>query len=207
MTGAEVFAKAINVSRETMDRLQVYADLLRKWNPAINLVAKSTIDDLWTRHMLDSAQIYDLAPKDAKSWIDIGSGGGFPGLVIAALAAGEGRDLRTTLVESDQRKAIFLRTVAQEMGLDVLVHAKRIDQISPQGADVISARALAHLSELLVFASLHLSETGVALFPKGVKADVEVKEALASRSFVFEKFPSKTDPTAVVLRIGDLGRG
>lgn len=196
-----------DVSRETAARLSAYAGLLRKWNPAINLVARSTLDDLEARHIADSAQLFDLAPPDARHWVDLGSGGGFPGLVIAILAAGRPHGLRVTLIESDQRKAAFLRTVARELGLDnVSVLDTRIEDTPPQRADVLSARALAPLAALLAFTERHLAPGGTALFPKGARADEELDAALASWRFEVQKIPSGTDPQAVILKIGGIAR-
>jgi 16S rRNA (guanine527-N7)-methyltransferase len=130
MTGLE----GVNVSRETMDRLKTYAHLLEKWNPRINLVSKSTIPDLWTRHIADSAQVFALAPHPVSHWVDLGSGGGFPGLVIAIIANQGKSPLRVTLVESDARKSAFLRTVIRETGASARVINDRIDRRSRSGA-------------------------------------------------------------------------
>ena len=118
------------VSRETRERLEVLAALLAKWNPKINLVAKGTVEAVWTRHIADSAQIYGLAPPEARSWIDLGSGGGFPGLVIGAMAAEKNPGLDLALVESDVRKCAFLSTAAGEMGLKIRVLPRRIEAVS-----------------------------------------------------------------------------
>jgi len=196
----------LDVSRETMERLRAYEALLKKWNPAINLVAKSTLDQAWTRHFLDSAQVFGLAPKGARHWADLGSGGGFPGMVIAILAAERAPDMAVTLVESDQRKATFLQSVAREVGVDASVIAERIEVVPPLGAGVLSARALAPLTALLGFAERHLAEGGAALFQKGAQHDAEIAEALASWRFKVQKTPSKTDTNAVTLSIGGLAR-
>ncbi|WP_102223927.1 16S rRNA (guanine(527)-N(7))-methyltransferase RsmG [Acidimangrovimonas sediminis] len=200
----EAFLAARDVSRETLGRLTTYAALLEKWNPAINLVARSTLGDLWSRHFLDSTQVFDLRPAETGRWVDLGSGGGFPGLVLAILAADEAPDLRVILVESDQRKATFLRTAARETGVTVEVHASRIEDLAPLDADVVSARALAPLSPLLGLATPHLKAGGRGLFPKGATHDREIAEALASWSFEVQKYPSRTDPDSVILSIGDL---
>lgn len=203
--GAREFAQQVDVSRETLERLETYAAALTKWNPRINLVAKSTLADLWTRHFLDSAQVFDLAPE-GRHWADLGAGGGFPGLVVAAMAVEKRPGLRVTLVESDKRKAMFLMTVAREMGVEVQVISKRIEQIPPLNADILSARALAPLKTLLSFAEMHLAPGGAALFPKGENADNEIEESLASWRFVAEKFSSKTENKAVILKIGGIER-
>lgn len=196
----------LDVSRETFDRLERLVALLKKWNPAINLVARSTLDDVWQRHIVDSAQIFGLAPTGATHWADLGSGGGFPGLVIAILASQLRPDLRVTLVESDKRKAAFLRTAAQELGVEAKVIASRIEEVPPLRADVLSARALASLTVLLGFAERHLLPSGTALFPKGARHAQEVSEALAMWRFDVQNIPSLTDPEAVILQIRGLAR-
>ena len=197
---------ALNVSRETSERLHTLSDLLRKWNPRINLVSKTTLENLWSRHILDSAQIFDLVPHPVGHWVDIGSGGGFPGLVIAILAAEKDEEQKTTLIESDQRKCAFLRTVLRETGISATVLTKRIEQADPQNADVLSARALADLSHLCAFAERHLKEAGTALFPKGVKWQKELRDAEESWSFTHEVITSKSEPEAVILKLGDIRR-
>lgn len=199
-------AVGLDVSRETRERLERYFELLKKWNPAINLVAKSTIEEAWTRHFIDSAQIFDLAPAGVQHWADLGSGGGFPGLVVATLAAGRASAMKTTLVESDRRKAAFLRTVARELDIVVEVIAERIEDVPPLRADVVSARALAPLSVLLDFAERHLVPGGTALFMKGAAYERELTDALASWRFDVQKIPSRTDRDAVILSIGGLAR-
>lgn len=194
------------VSRETTARLEIFAAVLTKWNPAINLVAKSTIPDLWNRHILDSAQVFDLCPPQADRWVDLGTGGGFPGMVVAIIAAELRPALRVVLVESDQRKAAFLRAVMAETKIPVDIQAVRAESLAAQAADVVSARALAPVSLLLSYAARHLKPGGSAILLKGANADAEIAEALASWRFTVQKTPSKTDPQAVVLTIGELTR-
>lgn len=198
--------EALNVSRETVERLETYDRLLRKWNPAINLVSKASIGDIWTRHILDSAQIMELLPANARLWADLGSGGGFPGLVVGILAAETAPNLSVVLVESDQRKAIFLTAVAREVGVDMQVLSSRIEDTPPLVADVVSARALAALPILLGHAQRHLAPGGVALFPKGAGHQAEIDESLECWRFSVHKHPSRTDEDAVILRIGDIAR-
>lgn len=197
---------ALDVSRETNERLKAYEALLRKWNAKINLVSRTTLDDIWSRHFLDSAQLYALAPAGARHWADLGSGGGFPGLVAAVLAAGEGRDLTMTLVESDQRKAAFLAAAGRELGLKLDVRAERIERLPPLAADVVSARALAPLTDLLGFAERHLGAGGMALFPKGATYAEELTSAERAWRFSVDTIPSKTDPLAVVLSVTEISR-
>ncbi|MFN6952699.1 MAG: 16S rRNA (guanine(527)-N(7))-methyltransferase RsmG [Albidovulum sp.] len=194
------------VSRETLDRLTQFEDLVRKWNCAINLVAPGTLDQIWPRHIADSAQLFDLAPENASSWVDLGSGGGFPGLVIAILAAAERPSLSMTLVESDRRKAAFLVTAAHGLGLAVAVRAERIEMIPPLEADVVSARALTSLDGLLAHAERHLAVGGTCLFPKGATVDQELARALEHWRFSYQKVPSATGADGVVLKIGDISR-
>ena len=202
--GRNEFLQKQDVSRETLARLDRYAALLEKWNPAINLISKSTLAELWTRHFLDSAQIFDLCPPNAQSWADLGSGGGFPGLVVAILAAERAPDLRVTLAESDVRKATFLNTVAREVGVSVMIRPDRIESLSPLASDVLSARALAPLDQLLSFAALHLAPGGLALFPKGASHADELAKARVNWAFSVEETQSKTDPNAVILGIKGL---
>ena len=206
MTDSSARLAGRSVSRETSERLALYENLLRKWNPAINLVARSTLDALWDRHFRDSIQVFDLAPVTAKKWADLGSGGGFPGLVAAILAADERPGTHVTLVESDQRKAAFLSTVARETGIDVTVFSERIEAVAPLGVDVLTARALAPLDRLLGFAERHLAADGAAIFPKGAGWPDEVGHALESWRFSYQNNESLTEPGATVLTIGGISR-
>ncbi|OWY07651.1 16S rRNA (guanine(527)-N(7))-methyltransferase RsmG [Thioclava sp. F42-5] len=198
---AEEFAKRFDVSRETLDKLLAYEVLLKKWNPAINLVAKSTLEDVWSRHFLDSAQIFAMAPENAQIWADFGAGGGFPGLVIAVLSAEKEPERQVVLVESDLRKSAFLSTVSRELSLNTRVIAQRIEEIAPLDAGVVSARALASLPKLLEFTAPHLKPDGTALFPKGARWQEELAQARESWSFDHEAIESLSDPNSVVLKI------
>lgn len=206
MIGREEFDSQIDVSRETLARLDVYSALLEKWNPAINLVAKSTLADHWTRHFLDSAQILGIAGPPPGIWADFGTGGGFPGLIVAILAAERSPETKVICVESDTRKATFLRTVVRETGIDAKVVSDRVEQIDPIGARVVSARALAPLPRLLAYAHRHLAPGGEAIFLKGAGYDAEVAESLETWSFRLDTYPSKTDPSATILKLGDIQR-
>ncbi len=203
--GRSAVLAALDVSRETVERLDRLVAALRKWNPVINLVARPSLDTVWVRHILDSAQLLDLAP-DGRSWADLGAGAGFPGLVVAILAAERRPGLRVTLVESDGRKAAFLAEAARLAGVAVEMVAARIEDVPPLGADLVSARALAPLTTLLAHAERHLAAGGIALFPKGARHAEEVAEALERWRFSVHKHPSATDPDAVVLCIGDIAR-
>ena len=205
MTGQGAALDGLNVSRETMARLQQFAELLQKWNPRINLVSRNSLPDLWTRHIADSVQVFRCVTPHGH-WLDLGSGGGFPGIIIAILAAEEAPDLRVTLIESDQRKSAFLRTAARETGANCRVISQRIEAVEPQQADILSARALAELDTLLGFAERHLKPGGVALFPKGVTWEKECAAARQRWNFSAQPITSKTDPDAVILKIEGVSR-
>lgn len=194
-----------DVSRETFERFEIFAQLLTKWNPVINLVSRTTLDDLWTRHFVDSIQIFDCV-EAVNSWVDMGTGGGFPGAVVAILAKEKKPELAVSLVESDQRKATFLRTVMRETGVKATVLAKRIEAVDPLDASVLSARALADLGQLLGFAERHLNENGTALFQKGATWEKEVEAARAGWHFDLEKITSVTEPEAAILKIRNIAR-
>lgn len=191
----------IDVSRETSERLESFAALLRKWNGAINLVSKSTLDDLWSRHILDSAQLATFFPEAKAIWADLGSGGGLPGLVLAIMAHDLKPELSFQLVEADQRKATFLRHVVRELALNVTVSSERIENLPPIGADVLSARALAPLSALCGHAVRHLCPSGIAIFPKGSNSADEIADARKLWSFDVEAFPSLTSDEAAILHM------
>ncbi len=196
----------VDVSRETMERLERFAALTRKWNPSINLVAKSTIPDLWDRHIVDSVQLYPLAPARPRHWLDIGSGGGFPGIIMAAISVEKSPETKFTFIESDQRKSTFLRTAARELGLRVNVIASRIEETEPQSADVVSARALSALTDLLPLISLHLAPDGTAILPKGKTHQQEIDVAKKVWSFDVASHQSMTDEQARILVVKGISR-
>lgn len=206
MTTTESTVGGVSVSRETFEALQAFDALVRRWNPAINLVSKTTLPDLWVRHIADSAQVFALCPENAKKWVDLGSGGGFPGLVVAVLAKEKRPQLRVALVESDLRKATFLRQAVQTLGLSAEVISHRIEALPALKADVLSARALASLADLLGYANTHLQQDGVAIFPKGARFKEELAEARKSWNFDLEPNPSLSDPEAAILVIRNLHR-
>jgi 16S rRNA (guanine527-N7)-methyltransferase len=195
-----------NVSRETLERLEHYVALLSKWNPHINLVSRSTLGSLWTRHIYDSAQIYDIAPHPVEYWVDLGAGGGFPGLVIAILAIERGSPNKVTLVESDVRKCAFLQTVIRETGAPAEVINDRIENSPALEADVLSARALADLPKLLAFADRHLSAEGTALFPKGASWQKELEASQSQWNFDSRIAKSKTEDGPAILAITGVSR-
>jgi 16S rRNA (guanine527-N7)-methyltransferase len=208
--GPDDFARAFSVSRETLANFGLYAELLKRWQNAVNLVAPSTLGEVWHRHFADSAQLLAHAPRDARRWLDLGSGGGFPGLVLAILLAERG-GTHVTLVESDARKAAFLREVARQTGAPVDILSIRIEALpthaSLKPVDVVTARALAPLPRLLELAAPVFGANTVGLFLKGREAAAEVAAAQAagSSAFAISLAPSVTDwegRIAVVRRVG-----
>ncbi|MED5352289.1 MAG: 16S rRNA (guanine(527)-N(7))-methyltransferase RsmG [Pseudomonadota bacterium] len=190
----EALAGQIDVSRETMDRLTAYVELVEKWQQRVNLVSASTLPDIWMRHIWDSAQLAALVPAGTCRILDVGSGAGFPGLVVAALC-----DAELHLVESDQKKAVFLQTVIRETGIRAIVHNRRIESLPPIGANIVTARALASLDRLLELLDAQLVPGTRCLFLKGARAESELA-ALDTRSDIIRRLhPSLTNPEAFVL--------
>lgn len=197
-------AAGVLIDDATFQRLSIFQQLAKKWNPRINLVSRSTLSEFWTRHVMDSAQLYRYLPADAGLCVDLGSGGGLPGLVLAIIGEQTMPDRQHVLIESDQRKAVFLREVIRETGCKAVVRSERIEQSPPVGADVLTARALAPLPLLLGFAHRHLSPRGIAILPKGAAFQDELAVARDHWQFSLEVFASMTDPDGHILRIGDL---
>jgi 16S rRNA (guanine527-N7)-methyltransferase len=191
-----------------MERLAGLAALLEKWNRRINLVAPGTLPEVWRRHITDSAQLFPLMPERLQTgpglWLDLGSGGGFPGLVIAALAVDLAPGLTVELVESDARKCAFLQTATQTLALPARVTRSRIEDLSQRQADVISARALAPLDRLLELALPHLAPQGLCLFLKGASFAAEEAAARGRFRFHLDAVPSQTDASGVIARIAAL---
>jgi 16S rRNA (guanine527-N7)-methyltransferase len=203
--GPEGFASAmaaagVDVSRETLQRLSRYLELLRRWQAAINLVGASTLADPWRRHILDCAQIAPHVPRTAATVLDLGSGAGLPGLVLALLGVPG-----VQLVESDRRKAQFLREAARATGAQVVVHAVRIEQLDLR-ADVVTARALAPLPRLLELAAPILAPHGLCLFLKGESVLDELTRARQSWHMHDEIVPSRSGSRGVLLKLEGVGR-
>lgn len=194
-----------NVSRGTLDRLEAYVSLIEKWNPKINLVSKSSLPDIWHRHIWDSAQIFDIDVKGS-IWADFGSGGGLPGIVLAIFAKELRPEMQFYLVESDQRKCAFLRNAVREIGLNVKVYAERIEVLDPIVADIISARALTDLNGLFKFVYRHSAVDGVAILPKGETWEKEIAQAQENWSFEYEEITSNTNNNAAILMIKEVAR-
>jgi 16S rRNA (guanine527-N7)-methyltransferase len=201
----EDFATACDVSRETLQRLRRYAETLIKWQKSINLVASGSLDDLWRRHMLDSAQLLTYLPPQVGGVVDMGTGAGFPGLVLAILGVST-----VHLVESDARKCIFLNEAARAAGLEVgrnpIVHRSRIEDIRDLQADVVTARACAPLGQLLTYAEPFLGANSVCLFLKGGRVDEELTDAAKTWRMSVERFPSLSDPSGTILRMRQVAR-
>lgn len=196
----------VNVSRETSQALETFAALVLKWTPRINLIGASTKVDIWERHIVDSAQIYRFAPESFDIWLDIGSGGGFPGIVAAILAKEHAPKAQFVLVESDLRKATFLRTAIRDCDLNAKVLAERVENLPAINADVVSARALGALSMLLPLVALHMRQSGLALLHKGRQAESEIAIARQDWRFDLEEVASITDPDARLLLIQRIAR-
>lgn len=186
--------KLTPVSRETAERLDQFAELFLRWQRAVQLVAPSTLPQLWTRHIADSLQLLDLAP-DAKIWADLGSGGGFPGVVLA-IALKEKSGAKMHLIESDQRKSAFLREAVRALELPAMIHVKRIEEAAPAalpGLEIVTARALAPMPELLEIAGQFLQNGAKGLFMKGANVENELTAATKSWKILSTTAPSKTD--------------
>ncbi|RNF34680.1 16S rRNA (guanine(527)-N(7))-methyltransferase RsmG [Paracoccus methylarcula] len=192
-----------NVSRETQDRLDAYQDLLIRWNPRINLVSPSTIPQLRSRHIDDCLQICANADPDKGIWADLGSGGGLPGIVLAIAFAS--RPIQFVLLESDQRKAAFLRSVVRQLGLsNTRIDNIRIEARDPLDAAYLSARALAPLPRLMPYLDRHLAKDGQAWLMKGEKWQAEVDEARQHWKFELETIASNTQAGAAILKISEV---
>jgi 16S rRNA (guanine(527)-N(7))-methyltransferase RsmG len=199
-SGATLSPEALGVSRETEAQLREYLALLQRWNSRINLVADREPESWWQRHVLDSLQLFPLLPTAEGVLVDLGSGAGFPGLVLAAASGRE-----THLVESDRRKCAFLIEAARTMGLTrTHIHPSRIEAARLPPAAVVSARALAALPILLGHAHRLLAPGGMALFPKGRTAEQELTAAARDWTMQVERFPSRTDPESLILRISEI---
>jgi 16S rRNA (guanine527-N7)-methyltransferase len=196
-----------NVSRETLGRFDAYAALLAKWQAKINLVGTATLPETWQRHFLDSAQLYNHLPANCRVVVDLGSGAGFPGMVLAIIAEAAGRDITVHLVESDARKAAFLAEAAREARIAgaVKIQPVRAETLAARlSADVVTARALAPLDKLLELARPLIKPDGLCLFLKGEKVAQEIAAAEQRWSFALERVASKSDPGGAILKIRGL---
>jgi 16S rRNA (guanine527-N7)-methyltransferase len=182
---------------ETLRRLEIYAELLKKWQRAVNLVGDSTLDDTWVRHFADSLQVAESVPE-ARKWLDLGSGAGFPGLVTAIKYAGE-PGACVHLVESNRRKCAFLREAARATDAPAIVHCGRIEEVLPsfnEPIHAVSARALASLEKLIAYAEKFLAQGAVGIFPRGKLFEAEGPLGLTGGKYLFTTITSRTDPAA-----------
>lgn len=198
---AEDFVAQTDVSRETLERLEAYLDLLVRWQRAINLVGPATLADPWRRHILDSAQLIRHMPDKDSTTYDLGSGAGLPGLILAIMGY-----TNMHLVESDQRKAQFLSEVVRTLDLPVIVQKQRIQSLSAGCADILTARALAPLPRLLELAVPLMKPGTVCLFLKGRNASDELTAAHKCWRMATQTFPSMSDPSGSVLKLWDIQR-
>jgi len=217
IAGPKEFARASDVSRETLDRLTAYGNLLEKWQRKINLVGRNTLPQIWHRHFFDSAQLWPLiveflnetsvsvTDQDAQvNLVDLGSGAGFPGLVIAILAREAAPEMQVHLIESDHRKCAFLREAARITETNVVLHSDRIEDIEPFLANVITARACAPMDQLLSYAYRFWGPKTRAFFLKGQDVEKELVQATKSWSMVTSVSPSQTDGSGSVLCVKEV---
>ncbi|PZP57503.1 MAG: 16S rRNA (guanine(527)-N(7))-methyltransferase RsmG [Micavibrio aeruginosavorus] len=191
----------INVSRETYEKIDIYKSLLEKWQKTINLVAPSTLPQAQIRHFDDSLQITELIPKDSLIY-DIGSGAGFPGLVLAITG------IQVHLIESDQRKCQFLKTVSRETNIPVTIHNARVEAVNIPAPDILTARALASLEKLLEWTEKWWTENKKInlIFLKGFQIENEILEAQKEYSFDYSLYQSKTDENGRIIILTDIAR-
>jgi 16S rRNA (guanine527-N7)-methyltransferase len=192
----------VPLAPETQARLAVYVDLLGRWRKVTNLISEASFAKVWTRHIADSAQLLALAPH-ARRWVDMGSGAGFPGMVVAIQLA-DVAGARVHCLESDRRKCAFLREVARATGAPAEIHPVRIESIDPESlapVDAVTARALAPLPRLLEFAKVWIAQGAVGVFPRGRSAEAQLETTPAAQDFAIEFVASKLDPEAAILRV------
>jgi len=190
------FAALTGVSRETLARLEAYAALLLEWSQRINLVGRSTLADVWRRHFLDSAQLLPLVPAGTQSLIDLGSGAGFPGLVLAILGVPG-----VELVEADSRKAAFLREAARIAGAEIALRPCRIEAVAAHAVDVVTARGCAPLDRLLPLAQRFIGSRTTCIFLKGERVEEELTATGKAWTMTVSRCPSRADPGGIVLSL------
>ena len=201
--GPDDFARAVDVSRETLARLKAYVGLLTEWNARHNLVSKASLEDVWRRHVWDSAQLIRFIPESAQSLVDLGSGAGFPGLVLAVMLRDRPR-FRTVLYESIAKKCRFLEAAANRMQIPVEVRNARMEEARPEAFDIVTARACAPLVRLLTYARPFQAAETRNLFLKGQNVEAELTEARTSWTLNAVRHESLTDPSGVILEIRDI---
>lgn len=200
------FTEEYNVSHETLNRLKTYQSLLNEWQAKFNLVSNSSLEDAWNRHFLDSAQLFEFIPKEAKTLADFGSGAGFPGMVLAIMACEKTPYLKVSLIESTKKKTLYLNEVAQTTSVPVTIVNERIENIKPQKFDVITSRAMTALNELLNYAFPFCRNNTVCIFPKGKNYATELAEAHKHWHFKCRIEPSRLSEEGRILIISDIAK-
>ena len=195
------FVKSLNVSRETLNGFYEYETLLSKWNEKINLVSKNTLVDIWERHFLDSGQIIKHVEASGKRWVDVGSGAGFPGLVVALLLRDRKIDCDLVLVEKNPKKGFFLSEVIRKLKLSVEVVNDNIDTLEPLNADILTARAFSELNNLIEIAFRHRKKEGICLFLKGENYKTELDKTLNFWFFDYDIVDSLSSPSGKIIRV------
>lgn len=190
-----------SVSRETIEKLEIYISLLQQWNKKINLVSQQGMDQVWKRHVYDSFQLIRYLDSSVKSIADLGSGGGFPGLILALST-----EIPVILIESDKRKTIFLREVLRQTKTQATVLCQRIENVNAISADVVTARALTSLTQLLEFSKNILNKNGYCLFLKGRSVNLEIEEAQKNWKINYKTFSSQTNADGVIVKINQFER-
>ena len=198
------FIEKYNVSRETFDLLKAYEASLVEWQKKFNLVSNSSLEDCWNRHFVDSAQLFKFIPEGAKTLLDFGSGAGFPAMVLAIMAKEKTPYLKIALVESINKKTLYLNEVKKICGLDVEIFNQRIENLPQQKVDVITSRAMASLKELFKYATPFCHKETICIFPKGKKYAEEIEEAKKIWNFEYKIFDSETSDEGKILVINHL---
>ena len=195
------FVKSLNVSRETLNGFYEYESLLSKWNEKINLVSKNTLMDIWERHFLDSGQIIKHVEASEKRWVDVGSGAGFPGLVVALLLRDRKIDCDLVLVEKNPKKVFFLNEVIRKLNLGVEVVNDNIGTLEPLNADILTARAFSELNNLIELAFRHRKKEGICLFLKGENYRIELDKTLNYWFFDYDIIDSLSSSSGKIIRV------
>jgi 16S rRNA (guanine527-N7)-methyltransferase len=201
--GPAEFQAAANVSRETLARVKLFVALLEEWNARHNLVSARSLAEIWRRHVWDSAQLAKFVPPDAASLVDLGSGAGFPGLILALLSR-DRAGFRTVLIEATRKKCDFLALAGDRLGLNVEIRNSRMEDAPREPFDIVAARACAPLPRLLVYAQAFQGPNTLNLFLKGQSVGEELTEAHKSWRMQMREEPSRSDPSGVILAIREL---
>ena len=188
----------------TWEKLDAFVNMIRVWNVGVNLVAKSTLEDVWSRHILDAAQLFGFRPPGNLRWLDVGSGAGLPGMVLAIMSEADACDHEFILVEANTRRAEFLKMVVRELGMNVSIVSLRVEQCAPVEADIVTARAVADIDKLVKLFLPHLTSGGCAILPKGRSYRREIQLASRHWKFSWQAFPSLTSTDGMIVVLRDL---